>query len=60
MAAAQDLRRFQEVLDRVAQTGQREQIREVEVPDVQSWGTLDAKGCLVSVDRGRWWVLPPT
>jgi hypothetical protein len=59
MAEPTDLAVFQAALDRVARTGKREEIDEEEVPEVRTWDGLDAKGCVISVDRGRWWILPP-
>ncbi len=59
MAPATDVQHLQEVLTRVAQTGKREEIDGARVPEVRAWNGLDSKGCLISVQRGRWWVLPP-
>ncbi|GAB6062594.1 hypothetical protein [Deferrisoma palaeochoriense] len=51
--------RFQEVLDRVARSGRGELVNEAEIPAVSEWYRLESHGCVVRVDRGRWWVLPP-
>lgn len=50
---------FQQVLDRVAQTGHREEVDQLLVPDVLAWDRLKSRGCIISVEHGRWWVLPP-
>jgi hypothetical protein len=59
MADKLDLEIFQEALDRVARTGKREEVDGEHVPEVRVWDRLDSKGCVISVDHGRWWILPP-
>ena len=54
-----DLEVFQEALDRVARNGEREEVDEHQVPEVRRWDRLDSRGCVISVERGRWWILPP-
>ncbi|GAB4260572.1 MAG: hypothetical protein Kow0092_09490 [Deferrisomatales bacterium] len=53
------VREFQEVLRRVAATGKREEVDAELVPDVRLWDALDSRGCTISVEKGRWWVVPP-
>ena len=54
-----DLEVFQAALDRVARSGKREEVDEDQVPEVRRWDRLDSKGCVISVDHGKWWILPP-
>ncbi|MBE0617377.1 MAG: hypothetical protein IH608_05570, partial [Proteobacteria bacterium] len=45
---------FQEILDRVARTGERLEVESAQVPDVHAWENLDSKGCVIWVDKGHW------
>ena len=60
MAPKADLQHFQEVLNRVAQTGKREEIDGEGLPEVRAWSGIESRGCIICVERGRWWVLPPS
>jgi hypothetical protein len=53
------LEEFQELLDRVARTGERAEVAADRVPSVAAWDGLESRGCILWVERGRWWVLPP-
>lgn len=50
---------FQGILNRVAETGHREEVDRSRVPEVGAWSRLDGRGCTISVEHGRWWVVPP-
>jgi hypothetical protein len=53
------LEAFQSLLDEVVRTGERREVEAGEVPDVQAWDHLDSKGCVIWVEKGHWWILPP-
>lgn len=59
MTAVRSLDEFQLVLDRVASTGEREEVEQEGLPDVKAWDRLDSRGCSIHVDRGHWYVVPP-
>jgi len=50
---------FQDLIDDVVRTGERREVASGELPDVQAWDHLDSKGCVIWVEKGHWWVLPP-
>lgn len=58
MAIVADLKSFQDLLNRVARTGKREEVDGSSLPHIREWNSLDSQGCIISVERGRWWVLP--
>ncbi len=57
--AATSLEDFQQVLDRVAASGHREEVDQERLPDVNRWGGIDSRGCRILVEGGKWWVVPP-
>jgi len=59
MAEGRSVDMFQKVLDQVARTGERQEVESAEVPGVDAWKNLDSRGCVIWVDKGHWWVLPP-
>ncbi len=59
MAEIRAVDAFQEVLDRVARTGERQEVTSAQVPDVHAWENVNSRGCVIWVDKGHWWVLPP-
>ena len=50
---------FQELIDQVVRTGERREVAADALPGVRTWNHLDSKGCVIWVEKGRWWVLPP-
>jgi len=59
MAQVAAVNAFQELIDDVVRSGERREVEAVEVPDIHAWDHLDSKGCVIWVEKGRWWVLPP-
>ncbi|MEW6488294.1 MAG: hypothetical protein AB1578_10350 [Thermodesulfobacteriota bacterium] len=59
MSGTQAVAMFQDVLDGVARTGERREVEAGQVPDRETWQQLDSRGCVIWVNKGRWWVLPP-
>jgi len=51
---------FQDLIDDVVRSGERREVSAGEVPDVHAWDHLDSKGCVIWVEQGHWWVLPPS